>query len=101
MHAPVSAAGVPAVLSVDPRTDLRWHDLVRGPRGSLFVSPPWITAVCGGFDLTPHARIAVDANGRTLGGFAWIEIDDINGRRLSSLPFSDRADPPLGDHATW
>ncbi|MGQ0483548.1 MAG: lipid II:glycine glycyltransferase FemX [Pseudonocardia sp.] len=89
------------MLPVDPRTDPRWRELAGGPGGSLFTSPPWIQAVCESYDFTPHARISVDPAGRPLGGFAWVAIDDIRGARISSLPFCDRADPPLATPGNW
>ncbi len=89
------------VLSVDPRWDGRWEELSRRPASGLFTSPPWITALCASYGFTPEARVLVDDRGGVLGGFAWIPVDDIRGRRLSSLPFSDRADPLVVDQATW
>jgi CelD/BcsL family acetyltransferase involved in cellulose biosynthesis len=90
-----------AVSSVDPVTDPRWRRLAEGPRASLFTSPPWISAVCRSYGFAPEARLAVDAAGDPVGGFAWVAVDDVRGRRLSSLPFSDRADPLVPDTATW
>ena len=88
-------------LAVDPVTDPRWRRLAEGPRASLFTSPPWISAVCRSYGFAPEARIAVDAAGEPVGGFAWVAVDDVRGRRLSSLPFSDRADPLVPDSPTW
>ena len=89
------------VLRVDPRVDPRWLELSSGPGGSLFTSPPWITAVCDSYDFEPTARVAVDDSGRPRGGLAWIDVSDIRGRRRSALPFSDRGDPIVGDAETW
>ncbi|MBV9313923.1 MAG: GNAT family N-acetyltransferase [Pseudonocardia sp.] len=90
-----------AILPVDPRTDPRWRQLAGGSGGSLFTSPPWIQAVCDSYDFIPQARIAVGDDGTPVGGFAWITVSDIRGERISSLPFCDRADPPLGSPAGW
>ncbi|HEY2207627.1 MAG TPA: GNAT family N-acetyltransferase [Pseudonocardia sp.] len=92
---------VNAISSVDPRTDPRWHDLASGPAGSLFTSPPWIRAVCDSYDFTPEARLAVSDAGEPVGGFSWITVDDIRGRRISALPFCDRADPLGTDPGSW
>ncbi|OLT02866.1 hypothetical protein BJF90_28310 [Pseudonocardia sp. CNS-004] len=88
----------PAVVEADPVTDPRWRGLATGPGASLFTSPPWISAVCRSYGFTPEARIALDPAGEPVGGFAWVAVDDVRGRRHSSLPFSDRADP-LTAHA--
>ena len=89
------------VVSVDPRSDDRWHSLATSERGSLFTSPPWIRAVCDSYDFTPQARLTTDAAGRPTDGFAWVPISDIRGDRIVSLPFSDRAEPIVSDPETW
>jgi CelD/BcsL family acetyltransferase involved in cellulose biosynthesis len=89
------------IVAADPVRDPRWRRLAQGPRGSLFTSPPWLAAVCGTYGFTPQCRIAVDPGGEPVGGFAWVPIDDARGRRSSSLPFSDRADPLVDDASTW
>ncbi|MHA6795976.1 GNAT family N-acetyltransferase [Pseudonocardia bannensis] len=89
------------VVAVDPRTDPCWHGLAAGPHGSLFTAPGWISAICETYGFTPEGRLAVDSDGRVLGGFAWVPVRDIRGERLLSLPFSDRAEPPLVDPTTW
>lgn len=84
----------------DPRTDPRWRQLVDGAHGSLFTSPPWIDAVCGTYGFDPVCRILLDQQG-PIGGLAWVPISDLRGDRHISLPFSDRADPPVDDLAIW
>ena len=86
-----------AVVTADPISDPRWHRLATGPGSGLFTSPPWIAAVCGTYGFTADARIAVDDAGAPVGGLTWVTVDDPRGRRLLSLPFSDRADPPVAD----
>ncbi len=90
-----------AVHRVDPRSDPLWLELVGGPAGSLFTSPPWITAVCDTYDFTPSGRVLVDESHRPHAGAAWVEVDDLRGRRRLALPFSDRADPIVPDLASW
>jgi CelD/BcsL family acetyltransferase involved in cellulose biosynthesis len=89
------------VQQVDPRTDPRWSALAAGPGGSLFTSPPWISAVCETYDFEPTARVALDSAGSPQGGLAWVDVRDLRGQRRSALPFSDRADPIVGDPGTW
>jgi hypothetical protein len=57
--------------------------------------------VCGTYGFTAESRVAVDPTGAPVGGLAWVPVDDPRGRRLLSLPFSDRADPPVPDTPTW
>ena len=97
----MSSASVAAVVAVDPITDPRWLRSARGPGASLFTSPPWLRAVCRTYGFVPEARIALSEAGDPVGGFAWVALDDLRGSRLSSLPFSDRADPLVPDLDTW
>ncbi len=93
--------GALTVVAVDPVADPRWRALAAGPRASLFTSPPWVAAVCRTYGFVPEARIALDAAGAPVGGLAWVQVDDARGARRLSLPFSDRADPPVPDLSTW
>src|SRR5690606_36374887 len=97
----ISAMNAHRVISLDPRDDPRWHALSLGERGSLFTSPPWIEAVCGAYGFQPEARVSIDSAGRPVGGFAWVPIEDLLGERLSSLPFSDRAEPLVDGESEW
>lgn len=96
----VTAGAAQDVTLSDPRTDPRWRRLALGPHGSLFTSPPWIEAVCGTYGFDPVCRITGGA-GAALAGLAWVPISDLRGERRTSLPFSDRADPPVDDAAAW
>jgi CelD/BcsL family acetyltransferase involved in cellulose biosynthesis len=89
------------VVAVDPRSDPRWRELAATPGASLFTSPPWIAAICGTYDLVPEGRVLVGEDGRCVDGLAWVRVRDARGDRLSSLPFSDRAEPFGGDAADW
>lgn len=88
------------VVSVDPRTDSRWQTLAE-TRGSVFTSPPWIRAICDSYGFAPQARVTLDADGIASNAFTWVPIEDVSGRRLKSLPFSDRAEPFLSDPHAW
>jgi CelD/BcsL family acetyltransferase involved in cellulose biosynthesis len=91
----------PDTVLTDPRRDPRWRLLARGPHGSVFTSPPWIDAVCATYGFTPACTIRLDWDGQPRAGLAWVPISDIRGDRLSSLPFSDRAEPLTGDPLDW
>jgi len=86
---------------VDPRTDLRWAELMHGPHGSLFGAPPWITAMTDTYGFTVHADLLVDGAGRPRAGLAHSDIDDFRGRRIACLPFCDRLDPVVEDAEQW
>jgi CelD/BcsL family acetyltransferase involved in cellulose biosynthesis len=92
---------VTAVQRVDPRTHPLWHELASGPGGSLFTSPPWITAVSDTYGFTPSARVRVDDSGSPDAGVAWVDVNDLRGERRVALPFCDRADPIVEDLTSW
>jgi CelD/BcsL family acetyltransferase involved in cellulose biosynthesis len=94
-------AGPAEVLVSDPRTDPRWRELSRGPSGHLFLSPPWITAVCETYGFTPTCRLVTDGTDEPRGGLVVVPVSDMCGSRLLSLPFSDHADPVVDDAETW
>ncbi|MGH3795427.1 MAG: GNAT family N-acetyltransferase [Pseudonocardiaceae bacterium] len=100
MNLPMTVLDTPDIVVADPRTDPRWRQLACRPRSSLFISPPWIEAVCGTYGFDAVCRIAMGAHG-PLGGLAWVPISDIRGDRYASLPFCDRADPPVDDAVHW
>jgi hypothetical protein len=89
------------VISIDPITDPRWAALAGAPGAGLFHSPAWIAALRSAYGFAPRAWVAVDGGGASRGGVAYCEIDDLIGRRLVSLPFSDVCDPLLPDPGAW
>ncbi|MBP2366352.1 GNAT family N-acetyltransferase [Pseudonocardia parietis] len=81
------------VEQVDPRTDPGWQELAA--HGDLFTAPPWLSAVCDHYGFAPEARLARDRHGAPAAGLAWVDVDDVRGRRRLGLPFSDRGDPVI------
>lgn len=96
-----ASATQPEIMRADPRGDPRWRLLALGARGSVFTSPPWIDAVCATYGFTPASAIRLDWDGQPRAGLAWVPISDIRGDRVSSLPFSDRAEPLTDDQVDW
>ncbi|MDH3299490.1 MAG: GNAT family N-acetyltransferase [Acidimicrobiia bacterium] len=76
----------PTTVVCNPCTDERWSDLVESA-GHLFQSGPWLRVLRDAYGLSPKA-VLVEA-----GGIAWVDVDDLRGRRRRSLPFSDFAGP--------
>jgi CelD/BcsL family acetyltransferase involved in cellulose biosynthesis len=92
---------VTRLLSVDPRFDPRWLQLVSGSGGSLFTSPPWLTAISETYGFVPSGRVLIDSPGTPVAGLAWMDVDDLRGQRRLALPFSDRGDPVVADTEAW
>jgi CelD/BcsL family acetyltransferase involved in cellulose biosynthesis len=88
-------------VAVDPILDQRWTALLDSPRAGLFHSPPWFRALADTYGLAIQARIATDSSGRPVGGFAFVELDDALGARITSLPFTDACDPLAESRDCW
>lgn len=86
---------------VEPCTDPGWASLAAGPSAGLFHSPPWLRALVDAYGFPLRAWIAADGAGKPAGGVAFCELDDLAGRRVVCLPFSDCADPLFASPAVW
>ena len=78
-----------AMIRCNPRTDARWRRLA-DEHGDLFNSSRWLAVLHQGYGIEFDSVVF----GHGQGGFAWAEIKDVRGTRITSLPFSDFADPP-------
>ena len=91
----------PSTTVDDPRVDPAWAALARGPRGHLFLSPPWLRAVCDTYGFAPRCRTVAAPDGTPASGLAWVPVADLVGRRDLGLPFSDHGTPVVADPAHW
>lgn len=76
-------------------TDLRSHAM-----GSVFGSRSWIEALAAAYGIAVQAS-TIERNGAAKAAILFSEIEDIRGRRIISLPFSDYVDPLVEDPADW
>jgi CelD/BcsL family acetyltransferase involved in cellulose biosynthesis len=67
---------------------------------SLFVSQPWLEALAATYGFRIRAA-TLGTVGAVSDAVLFCEVDDIRGRRIVSLPFSDYADPLVADAAAW
>lgn len=82
-----------ATMDVDACTDSRWSELVSAHRSDVFHAPAWARVLRDSYDFPVRARLLTDPGGHTVAGMAYVPVEDIRGRRLVSLPFSDFCDP--------
>lgn len=85
---------------VDPCADPRWAELAAGPGGSLFSSPPWLSAIVDTYGIELAADVLVEAGGTPVAGLVRARLDDLRGVRINCSPFADRLDP-VADAAQW
>lgn len=86
---------------IHPADDESWLALLDNPAAGLFHSPPWLRALADTYGFAIRAYIARGASGALLGGIPFCEIDDIKGRRIVALPFSDTCDPLALSPDVW
>jgi CelD/BcsL family acetyltransferase involved in cellulose biosynthesis len=89
------------LVTVDPACDPAWVGLLGRHPASLFHSPPWLAALREAYGFVTRAHVVQDAAGASIAGLAFCEIDDLLGRRILSLPFSDACDPLVGAAEPW
>lgn len=89
------------VVSVDPRTDSLWCQLVQQVPTSVFHSPDWMKVLSDTYGWEPSARIVLDDQGQPQAGIPFFRISDMLGERTVALPFSDYCDPLVNDEESW
>lgn len=90
------------IISMDPRTDLRWQQLATShPLSSIFHAPAWIQAITDTYGFEAGAYVAVDEQDRPLAGIPYCRVADMQGERIVSLPFSDFCDPLVSTSEEW
>jgi len=78
---------------IDPTRDARWRELTQHPHAGLFHSPAWLQCLTDTYGFPVQAYIAVDAAGTVAAGIPFCAMDDMVGRRVACLPFTDACDP--------
>ncbi|PYR50115.1 MAG: hypothetical protein DMF89_10365 [Acidobacteria bacterium] len=89
------------VVSVDPRDDPLWRDLVEQAPSSVFHSPSWIRVLSDTYGWEPRAHIVVNDRSQPVAGVPFCRILDVLGSRVVALPFSDYCDPLAPDAESW
>ncbi len=90
------------IVTTDPRTDQRWHELARRhPHGSLFHSAEWHIVLADTYGFPVEAVMLLDTNGDAQAGITYCRLHDIRGERIVSLPFSDHCDPLVSTMSEW
>src|SRR5438105_8740250 len=86
-------------------TTQRWRDsfaaaLAANGMDSLFVSARWLGALTDTYGFAVQAS-TLTVDGQVIGAIPYCDIEDLCGRRLVSLPFSDYVDPLVDSGAAW
>ncbi len=68
--------------------------------GSVFASAPWIETLAATYGFEVKASVLAESS-QPAAAILFSEVDDIRGRRVVSLPFSDYCDPFVQDRRSW
>jgi CelD/BcsL family acetyltransferase involved in cellulose biosynthesis len=89
------------VITVDPRTDPCWRQLVTTVESDVFHSPEWIRAVTETYGFPVVAYLLLDDAGKPRAGIPVCSIHDLRGQRRVAFPFSDYYDPLVTAPEDW
>ncbi|NJP05221.1 MAG: GNAT family N-acetyltransferase [Chloroflexaceae bacterium] len=89
------------IQTVDPTTDPLWLRFVLQHRSDVFHSPGWLRAIQETYDIPTRAYVITDDQGEPVAGMAFCQIEDIAGKRIAALPFSDYCDPLIDTAEQW
>ncbi len=85
------------IVRIDPIGDPLWQQLIDRQGCSAFQSPLWMQVLTDTYGLEVRAYVLLDADGVPLAGIPFCQIEDMMGKRVISLPFSDYCGPVAGD----
>ncbi|MCA9970610.1 MAG: GNAT family N-acetyltransferase [Anaerolineales bacterium] len=86
---------------IDPTTDPLWPTLLARHETRVFHSPSWIQVLNDTYDFTVRANLLLDDSGAPQAGLTYCEIEDMRGKRIAVMPFSDYCDPLVRTDAEW
>ena len=86
---------------IDPTTDPLWPTLLARHETRVFHSPSWIQVLNDTYDFTVRANVLLDDSGAPQAGLTYCEIEDMRGKRIAVMPFSDYCDPLVRTDAEW
>jgi CelD/BcsL family acetyltransferase involved in cellulose biosynthesis len=89
------------IVRVNPIADPLWRQFVSERQTSVFHSPDWMQVLEKTYGLEFFAHLILDDKGKPQAGLPLCKLDDLRGKRLVSLPFSDFCDPLVDTEEQW
>jgi CelD/BcsL family acetyltransferase involved in cellulose biosynthesis len=89
------------VIDINPCKNPVWELLLSKYNSDVFHSPHWLRGIANTYDFNIRALVIVDEENRPLAGIAYHQAEAMLGSRISSLPFSDFADPLVKTAEEW
>ena len=86
---------------IDTCNDPLWEQLVNELDSDVFHAPAWHRVLRDTYGFTPEAAVLLDPGDRPAAGMSVCLIEDVRGRRIVSMPFSDYCDPLVEDDSQW
>jgi lipid II:glycine glycyltransferase (peptidoglycan interpeptide bridge formation enzyme) len=90
------------ILIIDPTTSPLWDNLAQSHHySSIFHSPEWLGILARTYPFEIKAAIKTDTRGQAIAGLPYCIVDDIRGKRIVSIPFSDFSDALVQSFDEW
>lgn len=90
------------IICIDPKHHPAWAQLIAAhPNSSIFHTPAWLAALTGTYGFEFQAHVLLDDSNTPQAGIVYCEIDDVRGRRIVCIPFSDFCDPLVSTLEEW
>lgn len=86
---------------INPETDPLWQALLARYETRVFHSPRWIQVLNQTYGFEVQANVLLDDAGAPQAGLSFCRIDDMRGKRIAVMPFSDYCDPLAHTAAQW
>lgn len=86
---------------VDPLLEQSWDGLIAGRPGALFQSQDWMRVLAQTYDFDFRASVERNSSGELTSGLPFAYINDLRGKRIVMLPFSDFLVPATTGVAQW
>ena len=89
------------ITCVVPWKDPYWQKLVGNYPSTVFHSPEWMQVLKETYNFDIRAYVLLDAGGEPRAGIPYCYVEDMGGKRIVSLPFSDFCDPLVNNGDDW
>jgi CelD/BcsL family acetyltransferase involved in cellulose biosynthesis len=89
------------IVQIEPIGHHLWDSLVAATDSSVFHSSGWLRVLDETYGMPVCAYVLLNEAEQPIAGVPYCLVQDLKGRRLVSIPFSDFCDPLATDPAQW